>query len=100
VERGAAALHAECQRVNHAADGSSSWGQAGAVAAVAASAALASSQTHAAEAAVAPAKQDPASALKGLKRLADAKEVVLYQYEVCPFCNKVRRERWCSSLRC
>ena len=33
---------------------------------------------------------DPADALKSLKSLADAKEIVLYQYEVCPFCNKAR----------
>ena len=93
VER---ALHAETsQRSSRAADGSSSWVPASAVAALAASAALASPQTFAAEAVVAPAKQDPASTLKGLKRLSDAKEVVLYQYEVCPFCNKVRRERCC-----
>jgi microsomal prostaglandin-E synthase 2 len=45
----------------------------------------------ASEAAAAPAKPDPASTLKGLKRLSDAKEVVLYQYATCPFCNKVRR---------
>jgi hypothetical protein len=34
-------------------------------------------------------KPSPADALPHLKRLSDAKEVVLYQYEVCPFCNKV-----------
>lgn len=28
--------------------------------------------------------------LSGLKSIRDAKEVVLYQYAVCPFCNKVR----------
>ena len=88
----ARALHAECQRGSQAAESSSSWGSASAVAVIATSAALASSQTFAAEAAVAPAKPDPASTLKGLKRLSDAKEVVLYQYATCPFCNKVRRE--------
>ena len=88
----ARALHAECQRVSHAADASSSWGSAGTVALLTTSAALASSQTFAAEAAVVPAKPDPASTLKGLKRLSDAKEVVLYQYATCPFCNKVRSE--------
>ena len=88
----ARALHAECQRGSQAADSSSSWGSASAVAVLATSAALASSQTFAAEAAVVPAKPDPASTLKGLKRLSDAKEVVLYQYATCPFCNKVRRE--------
>ena len=86
-------LHAECQRVNHAADGSSPWGSASAVGVLATSAALASSQTHAEEAVVVPAKPDPSSTLKGLKRLSDAKEVVLYQYATCPFCNKVRLER-------
>ena len=89
----ARALHAECQRGSQAADSSSSWGSASAVAVLATSAALASSQTFASEAAVVPAaKPDPASTLKGLKRLSDAKEVVLYQYATCPFCNKVRRE--------
>lgn len=31
-----------------------------------------------------------AEALSGLKNIRDAKEIVLYQYAVCPFCNKVR----------
>ena len=88
----ARALHAECQRVSNVPDASSSWSGVSAVAVLATSAALASSPTSASsEAAAAPAKPDPASTLKGLKRLSDAKEVVLYQYATCPFCNKVRR---------
>lgn len=59
--------------------------------------AVAEEPVKAAAAAAVPAPplppKDPASVLQGLASIADAKEVVLYQYEVCPFCNKARRER-------
>ena len=41
-------------------------------------------------AAAVAAPKDPADTLKSLKSLGDAKEIILYQYEVCPFCNKAR----------
>ena len=43
------------------------------------------------------APKDPADTLKGLASLGDAKEIILYQYEVCPFCNKARE--WSRSRR-
>ncbi len=71
-----------------------------AVSALAATALLSSSAAAAEEApAVATPPPNPAEALKGLKSLADAKEIVLYQYEVCPFCNKARRARMHTSCR-
>jgi hypothetical protein len=72
------------------ADAPSPWLSVGKVSAVTASALLAS-QAAAEEAAPAPAAPpDPTSVLRGLKKLSDAKEVVLYQYATCPFCNKAR----------
>jgi len=73
-------------------NGSSRLRAAFAVSALAAGSALMSTSTRAAaEEAASVAK--PADMLQGLKSLADAKEIVLYQYEVCPFCNKARAAR-------
>lgn len=72
-------------------NGSSRLRAAFAVSALAAGSALMSTSTRAAAEAASVAK--PADVLQGLKSLADAKEIVLYQYEVCPFCNKARAAR-------
>jgi hypothetical protein len=57
---------------------------------------------QAAVAAPVAAPKDPADTLKGLASLGDAKEIILYQYEVCPFCNKARERsqaRWVLFVR-
>jgi hypothetical protein len=93
------ALHtADSQRVTHAADGAGSWRAAGTTTAAVTASALLAAQASAEEApAVAAAPPpDPSSVLQGLKKISDAKEVVLYQYATCPFCNKARR----AAARC
>ena len=52
---------------------------------------LASASASSVAAAEAAPPPEPANALPQLEQLSDVKEVVLYQYEVCPFCNKVPR---------
>jgi hypothetical protein len=89
------ALHtADSQRVTHVADGAGSWRAAGTTTAAVTASALLAAQASAEEApaaAPAPPPPDPSSVLQGLKNISDAKEVVLYQYSTCPFCNKARR---------
>jgi hypothetical protein len=91
------ALHTvESQRFSRGAEGTTAWRAAGtasvAVTASALLAAQASAEEQAPPAAAAP-PPDPSSVLRGLKKLSDAKEVVLYQYATCPFCNKARRRQ-------
>ena len=99
----ARAVHtaAECQRLASVADASATfWRAAGTTAVAVTASTLLAAQASAEEApAAGPApKPDPTSVLLGLKKLSDAKEVVLYQYATCPFCNKVPRPR--LELRC
>lgn len=70
------------QQAARAAAASPSWRKEGAVGAFAAASALA------ALAASASCEGPVKEPLAGLKSIRDAKEVVLYQYAVCPFCNK------------
>jgi hypothetical protein len=84
------ALHS-ASRAAAASDDASLGSRAALVASAFAATTLLSATALAEQAAVAATlPNDPADALKSLKSLADAKEIVLYQYEVCPFCNKAR----------
>jgi hypothetical protein len=84
------ALHS-ASRAAAASDDAALGSRAALVASAFAATTLLSATALAEQAAVAATlPNDPADALKSLKSLADAKEIVLYQYEVCPFCNKAR----------
>ena len=72
-----------------ACDGAPAWQGAASSGLPTLAAAAAFSGVAAAQAACEAA--DSAPALANLKSIRDAKEIVLYQYAVCPFCNKVQQ---------